>query len=175
MEVRIAASRLKRNKAIVPDKIPAEYWKAICSDEEASGWATELCNACWEQKEMPAHWSVARVTALFKKGDPALCENYRPISLTCLGYKLLVTILLLRLRRAGAEARNWSTQFGFRSGVGTADALFMARRRIEPAQSTKDGTAVLLALDWAKAFDGICPNTLATSPAQIRAAKRVCG
>ena len=54
----------------------------------------------------------------------------------------------------------FGTQFGFRSGVGTADALFLSRRRIEEAIEAKDCSAVLLALGWAKAFDSISPDSL---------------
>ena len=93
------------------------------------------------------------VSAIFKKGDPASCENYRPISLLAIGYKLFATILLRRLNAAGADARIWPTQFGFRIGRGCADALFVARRLLERTRAAKDGSVVFLALDWAKAFD----------------------
>ena len=101
---------------------------------------------------------------IFKTGDPASCENYRPISLLCIvGYKLFANILLERLRKAGAEKRLWPPQFGFRSGRGTGDALFIARREIERANRQKDGKTILLALDWAKAFDSVSPDALATA------------
>ena len=91
----------------------------------------------------------------FKKGDPAICDNYRPISLLAIGYKILAAIILARLKRAGAEDRVWNTQFGFKSGSGTTDALFVARRVLDNAWADKDATCVFLALDWAKAFDSI--------------------
>eukprot|EP00959_Pyramimonas_sp_CCMP1952_P466226 9489631-Pyramimonas_sp.AAC.1 len=72
-------------------------------------------------------------------------------------------IMLRRLREAGAEEKIWKTQFGFRSGRGTADAIFLARRVIEEAWATKGGSAALLALDWAKAFDSISPEALSVS------------
>ena len=97
---------------------------------------------------------------IFKKGDPSDCDNYRPISLLCIGYKMFASILLTRLREAGAEKRLWHTQFGFRRGRGTGDALFVARRVIENAWAKRDGKVILLALDWAKAFDSIAPAAL---------------
>ena len=54
----------------------------------------------------------------------------------------------------------WHTQFGFRSGVGTANALFLVRRVLERTWEERNGKAVLLALDWAKAFDSIDPAAL---------------
>ena len=93
------------------------------------------------------------------KGNTADCANYRPISLLPIGYELYAMVLLARLKNAGAEQRIWKTQFGFRSGVGTADALFIARRLIEDAQEAKSGALILLARDWAKAFDSISPDS----------------
>eukprot|EP00959_Pyramimonas_sp_CCMP1952_P185607 3880685-Pyramimonas_sp.AAC.1 len=64
---------------------------------------------------------------------------------------------------AGAEDRIWSTQLGFRSERGTADTVFVARRVIEDAWATMSGSTMLLALDWAKAFDSVAPDALVTS------------
>ena len=97
---------------------------------------------------------------IFKKGDPSNCGNYRPISLLCMGYKIIVSILLRRLKAGGAESKIWNTQFGFKSKSGTFDALFLLRRVLEDVWSEKDGSAVFVALDWAKAFDCISPEGL---------------
>ena len=69
------------------------------------------------------------------------------------------------MRRGGTETRVRRTQFGFRSGVGTADALFVAKRLLDEAWSHADGQLLLLLLDWAKAFYRI-------DPASMRAALR---
>ena len=105
-------------------------------------------------------WHLARISVIIKKGSPGLCSNYRPISLLNIGYKKFAFILLQRLKRAGAESRIHSTQFGFKSGFGTSDALLLARRLIHQSIATKDGAIVLLALDWTKAFDSISPDSL---------------
>ena len=161
LEIRRAARRLKNNRASGLDDVPAELRKGIlCQTGPASTWAIKLYNECWERRAVPEAWHMSRVAAIFKKGDPAQCENYRPISLLPVGYKLFATILLQRLKDAGAEDRIWPTQFGFRSKCGTSDALFLARRLIDRTCDSKDESAVLLALDWAKAFDSIDPNAL---------------
>ena len=103
---------------------------------------------------------MANVVTIFKKGDPALCENYRPISLLTIGYKIFALLLLHRLQDGQFETRIWSTQFGFRSNFGTSDALFAARRIIDHFWATSTGSCTLLALDWAKAFDSISPYHL---------------
>jgi len=71
--------------------------------------------------------------------------------------------LLQRLKTAGAETRLWRTQFGFKSKHGTADALFLARRLLEDTWAKNGGQLVLLALDWAKAFDSVSPDSLLTA------------
>ena len=75
-------------------------------------------------------------------------------------YKVYATILLNRLKSAGAEARLWSRQFGFKSGCSTGDALFIVRKRVEQALAARGGQAFLLSLDWRKAFDSISPEAL---------------
>ena len=90
-------------------------------------------------------------------------SRYRPISLLNAGYKIFAKILLNRLKQGGAEKRIWPTQFGFRSKRGTSHALLMARTEIERTWAMRDGQSMLLALDWAKAFDSIDPDGLLTA------------
>lgn len=160
-EVVKAAQALKWNKAYGPDGLPGEFWKAVLTKGSPSArWMVELCQACWDGETVPDDWHLARVATLFKKGDPSECGNYRPICLVSVGYKIFATILLRRLKAAGAESKVWRTQFGFRSGYGTADALFVVRRLLEDTWAAKDGRMVFAALDWARAFDSISPTAL---------------
>ena len=68
---------------------------------------------------------------IFKKKDPSLCDNYRPISILSIAYKIFASMLKERLLDAGLDARLWASQFGFRRERSTHDAVFVARRRIE--------------------------------------------
>ena len=87
-------------------------------------------------------------------------DNYRPISLLQVCYIFFSSMILKRLKLAGVEEKLWHTQFGFRSGRGTKHAIFIARQLIEKCHSSKDKSLVMLALDWAKAFDSIDPECL---------------
>jgi len=120
----------------------------------------ELCELCWREKTLPPDWHRARVVAIFKKGKVELPDNYRPISLLNVGYKILAAILLDRIKAGGAEDRMWPSQYGFRPGRGTAEALFLARRLIDAAWASKDGKLMMVLLDWRKAFDRIAPQAM---------------
>ena len=91
----------------------------------------EVLPVMLEREEDPDSWHKASVVSIFKKGDPALCENYRPISLLAIGYKVFAIILLHRLQDGQAETRIWPTQYGFKSKSGTIDALYTIRRVID--------------------------------------------
>ena len=160
-ELRRAVRRLRRNRAKGVDEIPGEFWKLIMEEGTAAAdWVLEFCETCWAGKQVPEQWHLARVAAIFKKGKEDDCANYRPISLLCVAYKMFASVLLWRLKDAGAEERVWSTQYGFRGKRSTAHALFVARRMIEATWDQRDGKLLLLALDWAKAFDSVSPQAL---------------
>ena len=124
-------NKLKSKKSPGHDDLPAELWRAAAESPILITWIKTMCNRILASKEIPASWKVAKVACLFKKGDPAMPENYRPISLLAIGYKVFAALLLHRLRLAGAEQRIISTQYGFRKGVGTRDTIFVLRRLLE--------------------------------------------
>ena len=105
------------------DDIPAEYWKALCSREDAAELVLELCNACWREKSIPHEWHVARVASIFKKGDPTILENYRPIAVLPILYKLFSRVLLERIKLALSQAQSVD-QAGFKSGFSCDDHIF---------------------------------------------------
>jgi len=154
-EVAAGVAKLRRNRASGPDDIPAEYWKCIADTQGGLTFLTDLCNKCWTAEALPKEWHTADVNMIHKKGSVEDCENYRPISLICVAYKLFASLLLSRLQAAGAEGRLTSTQFGFRRGCSTSDAIFMVRRMIDSSLAQRHGKVAMLALDWAKAFDAI--------------------
>ena len=158
-ELRRAIKKMKSGKSCKAGDLPVEYFKALASGNGLSG-VLELCNACLAQKKVPTEWSSADVAAIFKKGDPSLCENYRPISLQTVCNKILMSMIKQRLLDGGVEEHIWPSQFGFRRAYSTEDAIYIARRRVELAKAQRHGQVSLLALDWAKAFDSINVDSL---------------
>lgn len=93
---------------------------------------------CWLKKEVPSEWHLATVTAIHKKGQVDLCQNYRPISLLNIWYEVFAALVHGRLVEAGADARLSTSQFGFRSGRSTLDAIFVLRRRIDLGMGSEE-------------------------------------
>ena len=120
-------------------------------------------NECFAQNRVPGPWLVARVAMIFEKGDPALSENYRPVCLTSVAYRIYASLLKQRLLDAGLDDRLWKSQYGFRRGRSTEDAIYIARRHIELACARRQGKVSLLALDWRRAFDSISVPSLLDS------------
>ena len=60
---------------------------------------------------------------IFKKGDKQIPENYRPICITPIMYRLFSKILMKRVSAKLDEAQS-NDQAGFRPGFSTTDHLF---------------------------------------------------
>ena len=123
----------------------------------------KLCQACWSEKELPETWRTAKVVMLYKKGDNSLPQNYRPISLLPVGYKILAWMIQKRLQNGGAESHIRKSQFGFRPKRGTIDAIGLVRRLFDAAYSVKDPGLMAVMLDWAKAFDRLKTDVMVES------------
>ena len=129
------------------------------ADENKS--MSKLLDACRTNADVPDIWHDAQCGCGFQNGWYRQLPKLSPMSLTCASYKVFAQILLKRLKDAGCEALLWKTQLGFRSGYGTQDALFAARRHLEEMWATKNGSIAMLALDWSSAFDSVSPEWLA--------------
>ena len=68
-----------------------------------------------ETSILPQDWRDANVKPIFKSGDKTQCENYRPISLTCIAVKVFEKILLMKIERFVEENKLiHNSQYGFR-------------------------------------------------------------
>ena len=79
LELKEAVHAFKLGKATGPDLHPVEFWRAVLGDascEEGASWLLLLCNMAWDGHDVPESWHLARVAAIYKKGDPGDCGNY---------------------------------------------------------------------------------------------------
>jgi len=85
------------------------------------------------------------------KAGPATLHNIRPIALLTTFYKLFAIIIRDRLQPL-IDDFLYKTQFGFRNGRNTAQAIHLLRRTLEFAE--QGGSELhLLFIEWTKAFD----------------------
>ena len=120
----------------------------------------EIFNLSIKTGEYPDLLKVAKVLPIFKKGDPTLCSNYRPISvLSCIN-KILEKILYKRIY-AFLEEQNilYEFQYGFRKGHSTEHALIEIVDKIKFAIDNNELTCGIF-LDLSKAFDTVNHDTL---------------
>ena len=93
------------------------------------------------------------MVSLYKKEDPEIQENYRPISLLNAFYKMIAAAIQRGLAKT-LDIKLMNTQYGFRKDRSTKDALFVAKCMIEYAgRAGMKGLMILLYRE--KAFDKI--------------------
>ena len=101
----------------------------------------------------PEILKIANVTPLYKKDDPMIFSNYRPVSLLCALSKILEKVMYDRLNDFLNEFDIiFKYQFGFRKGYSTYLALTVLMDKL--AKSMENGDYVVgVFLDFSKAFD----------------------
>ena len=83
--------KMKDNKSPGVDGIPPKLLKEIV--EQISTPLAKLYNLSLEEGIVPSEWKEANIMPLFKKGSRNKPENYRPVSLTSVVYKLFETLI----------------------------------------------------------------------------------
>ena len=119
-----AVKRLKTNKAVGPDGIPAEVYK-FCPAIKREMF--KLTQFIWDNECLPPNLGVAEFKMLFKnKGSANDPKKYRCIGLLNHAYKIISNIILARLLGCSeAFLKNW--QAGFRAQRGCRDNSMVLR------------------------------------------------
>ena len=150
-----AMKKLKNNKAPGPDEIPAEVFKWL--DGESRKVILETLNECWRNETLIEGMNDARLAIIYKKGGTDLPQNYRPIALLNVIYKLLASIIQARLS-SKMDVTLDENPFGFRKGKSTAQPLFILRRTQEIQEEA--ALECHLLLDLEKAFDKVLQDRM---------------
>ncbi|KAH9377855.1 hypothetical protein HPB48_020315 [Haemaphysalis longicornis] len=121
-----------------------------------------LYNASNEQKRVPDDRLVAKVVPTHKCGDQQKVENYRPISITSVCYKLLEHIIAKGMHTYLESTKTvFPNQHGFRQIVSTVTQLIEAIDDFTRALNNSvqiDG----ICLNFSKAFDKVPHKDLTT-------------
>ena len=114
-----------------------------------------------EKEVFPNALKIARVTPLFKSGDPSDISNYRPISVLVCFSKILERIMYKRLYKyLTTEKLLYSKQFGFQTGPSTEHAIIKLVDQIYKFE--KDHYTLGVFIDLSKVFDTVDHTILIT-------------
>ena len=146
---------IRANSATGPDSIPARVLRECAVSLSPS--LTRLFNASIVLGKSPDAWKMGLILPLFKAGDKANLDNYRPISITSLLGKVLERLvyqcLLDHVQTAGLIPSN---QHGFLPRRSCTTMLTAAFDEWLTLLDQNQGTHIhAVFLDWCKAFDKV--------------------
>ena len=151
-ELKAALQNTKYAKACGLDNIPGEAWKL----DDFNDILLQLCNAVYNGNPIDKRRQGC-ILPFPKKGDLGVASNYRGINLTSIAAKIYNSMLLNRIRPY-IDPILRRNQNGFRQNRLTSGQILTVRRITEGAKA-KNLPAVLLFIDFSKAFDSIhCQN-----------------
>ena len=152
-EIVEAIKSCANNKGSGPDEIVYEMLKHL--PMSAIHIISNLFNKCLKLSHIPNNWNQSTLFPIFKKGNPKMLSNYRPICLLPALYKVFSKILTKRLSNF-VENNNLlhGEQSGFRPGHETFSNIHSLLRIIEHAKS-KNRELHFLYIDITKAYDSV--------------------
>ena len=151
-EVRAQLKRMKKKKAAYDKGIVSELLNEG-SEALVEAIASIFTEILKPKSEVPESWRLSSIRVMFKKGDPKMPGNYRPICIILILYKLFSKIICERVKHTLSKAQSWD-QAGFRKGFSCDDHLFTVTMLADKCKEFNLPLWVA-AIDFAKAFDSI--------------------
>jgi hypothetical protein len=145
-----------RDVALGPDGIPDRIW-AETIDLMAPR-LRQLFNRCTREGAYPRKWRIARLVLLRKEGRPPDSPSgCRPICLLDEVGKLLERVIAARLETHIKQREpGWrNSQYGFRQGRSTIDAVKHARRSAQEMVTRQVASPLAVSLDITNVFNTI--------------------
>jgi hypothetical protein len=155
-KVLLAIKRLKNSASAGPDNLPPIFYKKLqfklCLP------LCDMFNQLLSSEAVPNEWRCAFITAIFKEGISSESNNYRPISPTSVGCKLMENILKCDMLDYLLKHKLISQhQLGFLSkhSAQLLECVNDWTLNIKNKRSTD-----IIHVDFAKAFDSVCHSKL---------------
>lgn len=144
---------LKENTAPGYDGITVQTIKSILTDDLLK--LTSYINYILLNASFPSELKIAKVLPIYKQGNKALAENYRPIAILPTFAKAIEKIMCDQLTNYLNETNFFSSnQFGFIRKSGTSIACVNLIQQIQSSVDSKKVTACTF-IDLKKAFDTV--------------------
>ena len=150
-ELEKTISRMKNGKSPGDDGLPVEVLKA--GGATVANKLLKIFNAAYKAKMVPSDWQKGVISAILKKGDKTVCNNHRGITLLSHAGKIYNRILGRRLRDCVEDILD-DSQFGFRPGRSTTEAVFTVKMMLEKCWEWGVDKYALF-IDLEKAFDRV--------------------
>ena len=150
-EIEKAIEEMKKGKMVGIDGIPAEFWQ--CLKGQAKKELVRLCKDIYEKGVWPEDFTKTVMIPIPKTVNAVECSDYRTISLIPHASKIVLKVVTKRIESKATEYIS-RTQFGFRKGLGTRDAIGVMRMLIERSLE-HDNDIYICFVDFEKAFDRV--------------------
>lgn len=149
-ELQAAVLKTKENKSPGIDGLSANLYKN-CFDILGKP-LTKVLNHCFTHGKVPYSMKIGILTLLYKKGDPELMKNYRPVSLQNNDVKLLTKIICTRLKPIMSSLITQHQYANTSKNISTAISLL---RDLQSCVKKRSIEHYFLSIDFVKAYDSI--------------------
>ena len=174
MEVEACVKQLKKGKAVGPDTIPVEQFKA---SKTATTELWHVIQSIWREEVMPEDFVLAEMLMHYKKKSKEDRSNYRALGLLNHSYKIFAMVLLIRMLPY-IEPKLSDMQAGFRKSRGCRDNILILVMTINHILDTAEDEAhsrgVITYIDFTAAFDSISHSYLLTTLKQYGMPLKYC-
>ena len=117
----------------------------------------DLIEITRKDNKLPKEWLSGTTVFLFKKKDPKKLDNYRPVTLLNIIYKIWAIVITNRISPLMNHITS-EMQTAYKKGRSTLDVLALVNNHMN-----KDDNASLILIDLSKAFDRINRKVLWTT------------
>ena len=151
LDIELIVNQLRNNKSPGNDRIIAEFIKN--GGIQLKKRLHKLICTIWEKEEIPEEWHQGIICPIYKKGDRAVCSNYRGITLLNVTYKIFSIYVCEKLTEI-IENKLDDCQMGFRPNRSTIDNIHIVKQIYEKFYEYNI-EAHNLFIDFENAFDSV--------------------